>query len=52
MPRQLNQQLCSPWGHMSYADTLIDLQLDYILSGMALTVLSPLRGPSMLLLIL
>ena len=48
IPRQLNQRLCSPWGHMSYADTMIDLQLDYILSGMALTVLSPLRGPSML----
>ena len=47
-PRHQNQRLCSPWGHMSYADTLIDLQLDYTLSGMALTVLSPLRGPSML----
>ena len=31
---------------MSYADTLIDLRLDCILSSMALTVLSPLRGPS------
>ena len=45
-PRQQNRRLCYPWGHMSYADTLIDLQLDYTLSGMALTVLSPLRSPS------